>query len=186
VTPAHILIEARPGAGKTTALRRLSDLLLEAGVPLGGFLTEEMRQAGRRVGFELVTFLGERSTLAHVELPGPPRVGRYGVDLAGFERLALPALDDPPADGVVLIDALGKMELASERFRAAVDALLDRPLPVVATVHVARHPFTDALKRRTGVETLRLAAANRARIPDQLFERLEIARAPGLGPRASR
>jgi nucleoside-triphosphatase len=185
VPPARILVEARPGAGKTTALRRLADLALEAGVPLGGFLTEEIREHGRRLGFEVVTFLGERSTLAHVELPGPPRVGRYGVDLAAFERLALPALDQAPAEGILLIDELGKMELASERFPAAVDAALGRPLPIAATVHVARHPFTEALKRRPDVETLRLSAHNRDGLPDELARRLGIRRTPGLGPRMS-
>jgi nucleoside-triphosphatase len=170
--PARILIEGRPGAGKTTALRRLADLLLEQGIPLAGFLTGELREAGRRRGFEVETFTGERAMLAHVELAGPPRVGRYGVDLEAFERLALPALAELPAGGVVLVDELGKMELASERFREAVAALLERPAPIVATVHVARHPFTDAIKRRPGVETLRLSARNRERLPDELRERL--------------
>jgi nucleoside-triphosphatase len=31
--------------------------------------------------------------LAHIELPGTPRVGRHGVDLAALERLAIPAME---------------------------------------------------------------------------------------------
>lgn len=168
--PARLLIEARPGAGKTTAMSRLAELLREAGVPLSGFLTGELRESGRRVGFEIETFDGQRGLLAHVEFKGPPRVGRYGVDVEAFERLALPALD-PPGD-VVLIDELGKMELASERFGEAVRALFERPLPIVATVQTARHPLTDALKRKRGVSTIRLTAANRDRLPGEVAERL--------------
>jgi nucleoside-triphosphatase len=108
---ARLLIEARPGAGKTTAISRLAGLLDDHGVGLSGFLTREMRSGGRRVGFEIETFAGERGVLAHVDLPGPPRVGRYGVDLKEFERRALPALENSAS--VILMDELGKMELAS-------------------------------------------------------------------------
>jgi nucleoside-triphosphatase len=169
--PPRLLVEARPGAGKTTALRRLAELLRESRTPLAGFTTEELREGRRRVGFAVESLDGERGTLAHVELPGPPRVGRYGVDLAAFERIALPALQ-PPGGGVVLIDELGKMELASERFRAAVEGLLDEPVPLAATVHAARHPFTERLKRRSDVELVRLTAANRDALPAELAARL--------------
>jgi nucleoside-triphosphatase len=168
---SRLLIEARPGAGKTTALGRLAERLREAGVPLSGFLTRELREQGRRVGFEIETFAGGRGLLAHVDIKGSPRVSRYGVDVDQFERLALPELE-PPSRGVVMIDELGKMELASERFREAVLALFERSVPIVATVHTARHPFTDELKRRPGVSTLRLTSANRDRLPEELRDLL--------------
>lgn len=128
----RLLVEARPGAGKTTAARRLVGILRERGVPV--------------------------------------RVGKYGVDLGEFERVALPSLGDPAAGGVVVIDELGKMELASGAFRDAVRRLLDSPCSFVATVHVHRHPFTDTLKRQ--IEVVRLDAGNRDRLPGELAGRL--------------
>jgi nucleoside-triphosphatase len=169
--PPRLLVEARPGAGKTTALRRLAALLGEAGVPLSGFTTEELRERGRRVGFAVESIDGQRATLAHVDLPGPPRVSRYGVDLEAFERVALPAFEPPPGS-VVLVDEIGKMELASERFREAVERLLAEPVALVATVHTARNPFTDRLKRRRDVELIRLTTGNRDELPARLAERL--------------
>jgi nucleoside-triphosphatase len=166
-----VLLEARPGAGKTTAAVRLAERLRGAGVPLAGFVTEEIREGRTRVGFRIETFSGERGVLARIELPGPPRVGKYGVDLEAFERIALPALV-PPAGGVTIVDELGKMELASARFRDAVTGLLDTDAPLVATVHAFRHPFTDELKRRPGVELVRLTRANRDDLPDALAARL--------------
>jgi nucleoside-triphosphatase THEP1 len=71
-----------------------------------------------------------------------------------------------------MIDELGKMELASEPFRAAVVALFEGDAPIVATVHTFRHPFTDALKARADVSTIRLTAANRAGLPEELASRL--------------
>ena len=166
-----MLVEARPGAGKTTAAIGLADRLRAAGLPLAGFFTEEIREGRRRVGFRIETFEGERGVLAHVDLRGRPRVGKYGVDLEAFERLALPAVE-PPAGGAAVIDELGKMELASARFRDAMTALFDADIPLVATVHAFRHPFTDELKRRADVEVVRLSKANRDDLPGALAARV--------------
>jgi nucleoside-triphosphatase len=166
-----ILLEGRPGAGKTTVARRLADQLREEGVRVGGFVTGELRERGRRVGFAVETFDGERAVLAHVTLPGPPRVGRYGVDLEAFERVALPALEAAANADVVVVDELGKMELASARFRDAFSELFDASTPVVATVHAFAHPFTDGLKARTGVERHRVTRATRGALPHELAAR---------------
>jgi nucleoside-triphosphatase len=146
-------------------------LLRERGVTLGGFLTAEIRHSGRRVGFSVESLASaERATLAHAELPGPPRVGRYGVDLEEFERLALPALRAPAE--AVLIDELGKMELASSAFQDAVLELLAGERPVAATVHAFRDPFTDALKARGDIVLISLTRSNRDELPRLLASRL--------------
>ena len=168
----RLLLEGRPGIGKTTVTRRLVALLLEGGVPVGGFTTAELRTSGRREGFVVEAASGAREVLAHVGLPGPPRVGRYGVDLAAFERVALPALGDPERGGVVVVDELGKMELASAAFRAAVVELLGRDVAVVATVQLARHRFTDALKRRPDIRVVRVTEATRDALAGWLMDRL--------------
>lgn len=167
-----ILLEGRPGVGKTTVARRLAEHLREAGTSLRGFTTKEMREGRRRVGFEVETFGGERAILAHVDLPGPPRVSKYGVDLEAFERLALLALENVEPGDVVVIDELGKMELASEPFCSAVVELFERPATIIATVQVARHPITDQVKQRPNVETIRVTSGNREQLPAQLEARI--------------
>ena len=147
-------------------------MLLEADVPVSGFVTREIREGGRRTGFRIETAAGEEGTLARVGHRGGPRVGRYGVDLEAFERIALPALEGVSAGCVLVIDELGKMELASKRFREAVGALFDSETPIVATVHAHRHPFTDELKRRDDVEVRRVAPANRDALPEQILATL--------------
>jgi nucleoside-triphosphatase len=168
----RLLLEGRPGIGKTTVARRLLHLLREAGVPVGGFVTRELRAGGRREGFMVEDASGAWEVLAHVDLPGPPRVGRYGVDLAAFERVALPALRTPGTGGVMVVDELGKMELASAPFRDAVVELLGQDVAVVATVHLARHRLTDALKRRPDVQVIRVTEGSRDALPQRLMERL--------------
>jgi nucleoside-triphosphatase len=149
---------------------RLVEILRADGLAVSGFLTRELREGGARVGFALETLDGRRGTLARAGVRGALRVGRYGVVLDDLERLAIPALA-APAD-VVVVDELGRMELASEPFRDAVAALLERPVAVVATVHAHPHPFTDALKRRPSVEVVRLTRSNRAELPPAIARRL--------------
>ena len=168
----RLLVEGRPGIGKTTVARRLLKLLQEADVPVGGFTTAELRTGGYREGFVVEAVSGAREVLAHVDLPGPPRVGRYGVDLAAFERVALPALGDSGPGGVVVVDELGRMELASAAFCETVVELLGRDMAVVATVQRARHQLTDALKRRPDIRVVRVTEATRDVLPEQLMGRL--------------
>jgi nucleoside-triphosphatase len=175
--PLRLLLEGRPGIGKTTVARRLLVVLRDAGIPLGGFVTDEIRSGGRREGFAVRTVDGQRDILAHLELPGPPRVGRYGVNLPAFERVALPAMAAPQPVGVVVVDELGKMELASAAFRDAMSDLLDRDVAVVATVHVHRHPFTDALKRRPDLRVIRVTERSRDALPERLAAELTAAAA---------
>jgi nucleoside-triphosphatase len=167
-----LLLEGRPASGKTTAVRRIAELLMQARVPVAGFVTEELRERGRRVGFTVESLDGERATLAHIQLAGPPRVGRYGVDLEAFERIALPALERRPTGAVVIVDELGKMELFSARFRSAVASLFEGDEPVVATVQAGAHPFTDELKRRADAEVVRVTAPNRDELPERVAQRL--------------
>ena len=168
----RLLLEGHPGIGKTTVTRRLLQLLREAGVPVGGFTTGELRTGGDREGFVVEAVSGAREVLAHVDLPGPPRVGRYGVDLAALERVALPALREPGAGGVVVVDELGTMELASAAFCETVVELLGRDVAVVATVHQTRDRFTDALRRRPDIRVVRVTQATRDALPEQLVDRL--------------
>jgi nucleoside-triphosphatase len=147
----------------------------------GGSSQRSCGLAGAGAGRALVEAVsGARGILAHVDLPGPPRVGRYGVDLAAFERVALPALRAPGTGGVVVVDELGKMELAAAVFREAVADLLGRDVAVVATVHLTHHRFTDALKRRPDIRVVRVTDATRDALPGQLMDCLSGAR-PGQG-----
>jgi nucleoside-triphosphatase len=170
----RILLEGRPGIGKTTIARRLADFLRERGLQVSGFTTAELRERGRRVGFAVETLDGERALLAHVEIPGPPRVSRYGVDVAAFERTVLPMLGGAAEADAVVLDELGKMELFSEPFRIAVSDLFASAVPIVATLQVAPHLFADELKRRPDVEIVRVSERNRDELPNQLATRLNV------------
>ena len=170
--PLRILLEGRPGSGKTTVARRLVERLERGGAAVCGILTDDVRESGQRVGFVVERLGGPREMLAHVSFAGPPRVGRYGVDLGALERVALPALAEARRGSTAIVDELGKMELASEAFRDAVLELLEKPVPVVATAQAAGHPFIRELKRRHALAVERVTAATRDDLPARLAAQL--------------
>jgi nucleoside-triphosphatase len=169
----RILLTGPPRAGKTTLVCRLAQELAAGGIAAGGFVTREIREEGQRVGFTVEEIGGTQALLAHMALAEGPRVGRYRVDVAAFESLALPAIDRAAQrGGVVIIDELGQMELFSPAFIHAVNQLLGQVIPLVATIHARQHPVTDAIKHRPGIELLEVHRGNAGDLLEHLIARL--------------
>ena len=110
--PKNILITGPPRCGKSTLIERLVRGLKG---PMTGFFTREIREGDRRVGFSIPTIDGQEGVLAHTRIKGRVRVGRYGVNLADIEQVAVPAMMPTTADEWVVIDEIGKMELPARR-----------------------------------------------------------------------
>jgi len=166
-----LLLTGAPGVGKTTAIRAVAASL--ASRRLGGFFTEEVRAGGARQGFELVTFDGRRAMMAHVDHPGPARVGKYGVDVAIVEALAESALAVREDVDVYLVGEIGKMECLSPAFVDAMGALLESGVPVVATIGQRGGGFIVAVKRRPDVTLWVLTRANRDGMPTRVRSWIE-------------
>jgi len=88
---AKILLTGLPGCGKTTAIMKIIDTLNCEKV--AGFYTREIRQNDIRKGFCWKRLDGADGTLAHIKIKGQFRVGKYGVDVAGFEESVVPILN---------------------------------------------------------------------------------------------
>jgi len=144
--PRHILITGLPGSGKTILVRTLA----EAFAPFrpAGFFTEEICKHGKRRGFRLVGLDGSQRILAHQRFRPQDRVGRYGVDVAGFEYFLSVLQLTSTAAHLVFLDEIGKMECLSGMFRRTVRDLLDSRRTVVATVALRGAGLIAEVKQR--------------------------------------
>ncbi|XP_024025787.1 cancer-related nucleoside-triphosphatase homolog [Morus notabilis] len=178
-----LLVTGPPGIGKTTLIIKAFESLKASNpsLKLQGFYTREIRQGSERVGFEVVTLDGHKAPLATTSSPSPeclrwPTVGRYKVDVASFESLALPQLQVREDTDLFVIDEVGKMELYSSSFFPAVLKVLESNIPILATVPIPKSgrdiPGVARLKNHPGASIYALTASNRDAIKDQIYSQL--------------
>lgn len=168
--PKNILVTGRPGAGKTTAVKKVVSL---SGLEPGGFYTEEIREGKGRKGFRIKTFGGREGILAHIDIKGGPRVGKYGVDVGSFELIALPEMESAlQKGGLIVIDEIGKMELLSLRFKELVIRALDSPCLLLGVIKESGNGFIKKIKERGDVRLFTLTLANRDSVALEILEAL--------------
>lgn len=163
-----------PGSGKTTAVLRVVERLGELGVRVGGMYTQEIRERGRRIGFAVKRIGGGEGVLAHVGFRGGPRLGRYVVNLSDLEGVGVAAIIEALESAeVVVVDEVGPMELYSEKFREAVERLLESGKHAILTVHYrSRDPLVLKVKERAGRNLITLTPENRDRVPGLIVKEL--------------
>lgn len=165
----RILLTGPPQCGKTTVVRRVVE-----GFPgrAAGFYTQEVREQGQRVGFEIVTLDGDKAWLSHVDFPGPHRVGKYGVSLENLHRVALPAMALRPGIDLIVVDEIGKMECLSRRFIDAMEDLWAAPMPLLVTVAAKGGGYIQKIREKPEALLINVTLGNRDDLPRRLVNLL--------------
>ena len=168
---AKILLMGLPGCGKTTALIQIANTLKHKKV--AGFYTQEIREATIRKGFRWRRLDGTEGILAHIDIKSPFKVGKYRVDIAGFEKSVVPILDaDRTNAELFIIDEIGKLECFSEKFVAAIRRLFASDKSVLATVAQKGAGLISEIKSYPGTKLFNLTHQNRAKIIAEISQTL--------------
>jgi nucleoside-triphosphatase len=168
----NFLLRGIPGVGKTTVVEKLVEKLRDLNTI--GFYTKEIREKGNRVGFSLIGLDGRKSILSHIRHTSSYQVGRYKVDLGGFERFLdeLNLLDS--LFPIVMIDEIGKMECFSKKFQEIVIQLLDGQKIVMATIAEKGGGFSAKIRKREDCHSIRITRQNRDILPTELEEMVRL------------
>ncbi|MGB2810043.1 MAG: NTPase [Sedimentisphaerales bacterium] len=168
---AKIFLTGLPRSGKTTAVMKIiTNLHCEK---VAGFYTQEIREGGTRKGFSWQRLDGATGTLAHVDIKGPFRVGKYGVDVAGFEKTVVPILDAEESDTkLFVIDEIGKMECFSEKFVIAVRRLFKSNKSILATVALKGSGLISEVKNYSNTKLFNLTRQNRDKTIVEILQAL--------------
>jgi len=168
---AKILVTGLPGCGKTTAVMRiLTNLNCENVV---GFYTQEVRKDGCRSGFKWNRLDGSEGILAGVEIKGQPRVGKYGVNVHGFEESVVEIFNANRSDAkLFVIDEIGKMECFSTKFIEAVRRLFASDRSILATVAQKGSGLISEVKSYPNTQLFNLAVKNRDKVISEVSQTL--------------
>ena len=170
-----ILFTGQPGCGKTTAVMKIIENLDRERIT--GFYTQEIRRNNVRKGFCWKRLDGAEGKLAHVDIKGRFKVGKYGVDVEGFDKNVIPVLEIEQTDArLFVIDEIGKMECFSEKFAAAVRKLFASNKYVLATVAKKGPGLISEIKNYPNVQLFNMTTANREKVVTEIQQILSFLR----------
>lgn len=153
----NILITGMPRSGKSTLLKKLIANLN----PKVGFITNEVRKSGERIGFELETHNGQKSMLANVDFKTNLKVSKYYVDIKHLDEI-MPKLEKFNEHDLLYLDEIGQMELFSDKFKLLVIKYLDSPNICISTLSkIYSDEFIESIKSRNDVFLIEIDEENR-------------------------
>jgi nucleoside-triphosphatase len=167
----RIVVSGLPGSGKSTIVQKVRALL--PGAEQAGFLTRAVVEGGKRAGFSLESFAGEREIFAHVDFTGTRRFGRFGVHPEAFDRLGKEIVSRASLSRFAVIDELGVMETGTTDFVRSVAALFAVPRHALAVVQERALPFwMEHIGGRNIDRFYILDRENRDALPNRIFKDL--------------
>ncbi len=154
----NIFVTGPPRCGKSTLIEKL---ILRIEKPATGFFTREIKEKGRRTGFSITTLDGKRGVLAHENIKGRFRVGKYGLNLEDIDRVAVPSMLPAIPGEIVVIDEVGKMECFSSLFRETLIKVLDSQHHVIGSIAQKGDQFIQEIRNRDDVLLVNVSEKNR-------------------------
>jgi nucleoside-triphosphatase len=97
-------------------------------------------------------------------------VGKYKVDIEGFENLLGSLSFFNPSTRLIIVDEIGKMECLSNRFKTELQACLDSGKWVIATIALKGTGFIEAVKKRQDVRLFEMTQGNRDSLLSEILK----------------
>lgn len=164
-----VAITGKPGIGKTAACLKIYEALKDK-INIEGFITFEVREKGKRVGFKIRELNTQKEVWLAKVGDGKIRVGKYVVFVDAVDEISK-SIANYDAD-LVIIDEIGPMELKSKKFIEAVELLINKNKNLLFSIHLkSNHPLLQ--KIRKSFDVFVLDERNRDTIPIEISRMFE-------------
>ncbi|MCG2726760.1 MAG: hypothetical protein L6420_11030 [Elusimicrobia bacterium] len=132
---------------------------------MGGIITSEIRNNGRREGYEIRTLKGAKSVLASVKIISDISFNKYAVNLDSLEVSSLKAIMTAIEEKkIVLIDEVGSIALLSDEFINQVRGALSSQMPVLLIIRAGAKTFLNTLSSMSETEIYNMEKRNYSEI----------------------
>ena len=162
----NILLTGPAEAGKTVLVRKLSEIFKEFNP--SGFFTVDINEDGIKKGALIASLFGDAQVFYHTGLKSRYSVGKFGIDMKGFENLLENVFSKDKKTSLYIIDEIGKMECRSRKFGKLIVELLNSEKPVIATIAEKGTGLVSDLKKRSDVKLIGVAQDNHELILKEL------------------
>lgn len=165
-------ITGLPESGKTFTLLKIIEMLDDENTIIGGMITKPIFKKDKKVGFEIVNWMTkETAQLAEHDPEKATTEDGFLVDKDVLEDLGVKAIDQASNEAdIIIIDEVGKLEVESEVFVAAVKNALETDKPLILTLHKkSRNPLLQDIRRRDDVRILEVTPVNRNLLPYKIM-----------------
>ena len=118
------IITGEQGAGKTTCLSAVADILQRRNIPVSGFVAEGEWQDGRRTAFHIRDIGSGKSHALCTNKPAPGLInfGRFWFDPATIDK-GNSIIAGAPEGSLIVIDEIGKFEVEGNVWSDSLNAV---------------------------------------------------------------